>query len=1064
MERSVNDQTEKAIPQSNVAGNPRRRSKGAERIAEEGVAGAKNIGMFAAESIPGVGEAIAIKRTSDALDEGDYVGAGIEATAGLFGLLPGAGDALGKALRATTSRLRKDAKLNIDNPGFDEVYQETYAETKQKSADAAKKRAIKSGQKDTYAVNLGNEEGVTGYANSITFTPDELKDLPGAMGEEKFRSSGKKLDRLKKSIAEKGYDPKDNNILIHVREDGQPFIIEGNHRLAEALESGRETIKADVRYLRGAEEKAGPLDPRNIFPQQAPVRQGYNPEDPASRVFHLTKKDYDVADVIGSGINADIGFHVGTAAQATARGSTNIKYDKELAEEMVKGERILPLVLKENLKPARIPDVSSFKEPMRWIGDMSVSKSDRQRIKFLLDDQADADLLAKAPKVTVGGDTYFMLPDVMRIGMDEKLWKDIILEAHRAKRIGLDTVTNQADRIEWFNTLKQTANKNGYDSFVYRNEYEGAATENIDELVEQIQRAQRGEIDPNEIDMSSRFSDSYMLLEPSQAKGLFGGMTEGDPRYMKNEGGLMLQKGGAIPMDRQMSMFDEGGLEDDGGTVDPVSGNDVPPGSSKEEVRDDIPAQLSEGEFVFPADVVRYIGLEKLMMLRQQAKMGLKMMDEMGQMGNSEEATIPDDLPFGMMDLIIVDNEDEEEYNDKKEMQEGGVVTPQDSGIFYQQSQFAGQNNTPGVATAAPDAASRQFVQQPQQSATPTVRYEQPKTTFGDFLTPPQGGPQTITIVNKETGEKELITFIPGVTKIKEGFVREEDYVPKDIVPETETTRIETAATETEDTSGDERRRKREEEMFGPGGGRLGFKGQGEGVDLNGKQRNLVFGISFDGVNPLTGGKSILAGLAIDGVIPADIAGDVTVNFKRADIEFSMTGIEYNDIKRTMQEFGSGSSEVRDKLDKYGYEKAMLEKRQKDFMESQAEKIAKEARKSELAKAREIADENRRKAAINAALEKQRREAIAAAERERAYLASVKDYERDDDSDDPGGFTVKDASGQEYRTDSSGTAGAFKGDPVGMEDEYDFNTGGLAGKKKPKPKKKMKRGGLASKK
>jgi hypothetical protein len=52
-------------------------------------------------------------------------------------------------------------------------------------------------------------------------------------------------------------------------------------------------------------------------------------------------------------------------------------------------------------------------------------------------------------------------------------------------------------------------------------------------------------------------------------------------------------------------------------------------------VRDDIPAQLSEGEFVFPADVVRYIGLEKLMKLRQEAKQGLKQMEAMGQMGNS---------------------------------------------------------------------------------------------------------------------------------------------------------------------------------------------------------------------------------------------------------------------------------------------------------------------------------------------------------------------------------------------------------------------------------------------
>ena len=57
-------------------------------------------------------------------------------------------------------------------------------------------------------------------------------------------------------------------------------------------------------------------------------------------------------------------------------------------------------------------------------------------------------------------------------------------------------------------------------------------------------------------------------------------------------------------MDKQMQLFEEGGLNQEGGMIDEVSGNDVPVGSTQEEVRDDIPAQLSEGEFVFPADVV----------------------------------------------------------------------------------------------------------------------------------------------------------------------------------------------------------------------------------------------------------------------------------------------------------------------------------------------------------------------------------------------------------------------------------------------------------------------------
>jgi len=126
-------------------------------------------------------------------------------------------------------------------------------------------------------------------------------------------------------------------------------------------------------------------------------------------------------------------------------------------------------------------------------------------------------------------------------------------------------------------------------------------------------------------------------------------------------------KGGTL-MDDQMELFNEGGLRDEGGQVEPESGNKVPSGSLKEEVADDIPVMMSEGEFVFPADVVRFIGLNTLMKMRQDAKQGLKTMEEMGQMGNSEEATIPDDVPFEMADLIVVSGDS------PKKMQSGGLL------------------------------------------------------------------------------------------------------------------------------------------------------------------------------------------------------------------------------------------------------------------------------------------------------------------------------------------------------------------------------------------------------
>ena len=125
-------------------------------------------------------------------------------------------------------------------------------------------------------------------------------------------------------------------------------------------------------------------------------------------------------------------------------------------------------------------------------------------------------------------------------------------------------------------------------------------------------------------------------------------------------------------MDNQMSLFARGGLNDEGGEIDEVSGNSVPIGGTKEGVRDDIPANVSEGEFVMPADVVRYHGLDKMMDIRQEAKMGLKKMEAMGQMGNSDEATMPDDMPFEMADLVVVGGKGE-----PMEFANGGFVPVQ---------------------------------------------------------------------------------------------------------------------------------------------------------------------------------------------------------------------------------------------------------------------------------------------------------------------------------------------------------------------------------------------------
>ena len=126
-------------------------------------------------------------------------------------------------------------------------------------------------------------------------------------------------------------------------------------------------------------------------------------------------------------------------------------------------------------------------------------------------------------------------------------------------------------------------------------------------------------------------------------------------------------------------MLADGGVMQQGGTKDEASGNDVPVGSLKEEVRDDVDAKLSVGEFVVPADVVRYIGLENLMKMRDKAKAGLQKMSDIGQMGNAEEAKTPEE-DVTEFSSAVDDVMGEEEADVK--MAAGGYVQPENAKTY----------------------------------------------------------------------------------------------------------------------------------------------------------------------------------------------------------------------------------------------------------------------------------------------------------------------------------------------------------------------------------------------
>jgi hypothetical protein len=194
-------------------------------------------------------------------------------------------------------------------------------------------------------------------------------------------------------------------------------------------------------------------------------------------------------------------------------------------------------------------------------------------------------------------------------------------------------------------------------------------------------------------------------------------------------------------------LFENGGLLQEGGTVDEASGNEVPTGSLKKEVRDDIPAQLSEGEFVFPADVVRFIGLQKLMELRQAAKEGLAKMESMGQMGNADEATEEDTGEFETeLDDILDEIEDETEEKSLKKAKGGQLKMAAGGAVPQYASPFSAPFAVERYSKEGEDDVFIPTLGGQAQSAIPEGFQKTTKVqSFGGVYRKPEEAQQTVT-------------------------------------------------------------------------------------------------------------------------------------------------------------------------------------------------------------------------------------------------------------------------------------------------------------------------------
>lgn len=589
----------------------------------------KDAAMFGAEFIPGVGEALAIKRTSDALDQKDYVGAGIEATAGLLGVIPGVGDLAGKSLRAATKSFRK--------------------------ADV-----------------------------------DEA---------EKLIADPKKIDEWRSS----------NKLPESQRQKNIP----------EAAQAAEDLFQNKIKS-KEARQKI-----KEVFPEPKLYTAETMPEMPT------------VTDVVGS------------MGKKSEKGILGVKgFDLE------PGQRV----------GARL-DIPAYNEYDKWVVSIHDGKSRNGSV--------------------VGYGQAIRLKNI-EFGSDPKVALDIAKGKRVAKTTGEEKPMGKATIARVFGNyvpedpyeLQMFAKKvlaekdsgwtqvgmNPYRGSYFYDKATGTPVTRADEVIQ---------VGP--LVLAKNVTKPKM----SELKGMFN-----TPAARTADDKLrVFSEGGAVQMKEQMELFEpvtrgfnEGGLMQEGGTVDPVSGNDVPIGSTQEEVRDDIPAQLSEGEFVMPADVVRYHGLDKMMALRDEAKIGLQRMEDMGQMGNSDEAIIPEGVPFDINDLEMEDDGVQEFQVGGFVQQPFGVTTATPNPMQYQQSQF--QNYAPQV-TPLPTTTSAPYTA-PTQQFTPVM---QPRDlpTFEEAVVPTM-----VTYVNDAGAEIQIPVDKDGnpLIPVPDGFKKKTDATDTTTPPE----------------------------------------------------------------------------------------------------------------------------------------------------------------------------------------------------------------------------------------------------------------------------------------
>jgi hypothetical protein len=249
----------------------------------------------------------------------------------------------------------------LEETEADKIMQEERA--KHKSLTDAKGFPKKSVSANKF--NVGSFDGITMFTTNVVLKPQELRGIKGYQGEEKRLKTptgkdSKKLKNLKDSIAKEGYKPYTNPQIV-VNHKGEPFVLEGNHRIQEAIDSGRPTIAVDIKYLTTGYRADGPLNPQKLIDE--------NPLTEADLVQH--QKLYDEFNFAGKKMQAKEQARYekekGIASLPTEQGATKVenmlKPKTEIRSEG--GFKFAPEKIKQNvqLQKVRIAKMNEGKTP-----------------------------------------------------------------------------------------------------------------------------------------------------------------------------------------------------------------------------------------------------------------------------------------------------------------------------------------------------------------------------------------------------------------------------------------------------------------------------------------------------------------------------------------------------------------------------------------------------------------------------------------------------------------------------------------------------------------------------